>query len=342
MKTNISIPSTVINQGELTTSNILHILIGVAGIICNILILIVTLQFSNSKSSRINLFILNQTVVDLITCVWLIIFGLALEASAYYGVFGEILCRFWSPGANFPLFSCFAISTYNMIAMCIERYVAVIHHLQYKQVFNKTNTRLIILIVWIVAPLGQYIFPAFKKSATRNGQCGIQSSWTDTLGTFFGVFLFLWEFLLPCAIMTYSYVVIVRKFGKSEPAAAAAPSVSGNEGRETRRNNTSESRRRSASKNLTFTVFTLFLVYIVCWTPNQITFLQFNLGGWLDFNGGWYHFTVFLAFCNTFSNFFVYALKQRSFQHGLRKLLLCRKPVQGEQSLDHSPSIVLD
>lgn len=76
-------------------------------------------------------------------------------------------------------------------------------------------------------------------------------------------------------------------------------------------------------RNVTVTLFIMFLVYVICWTPNQFTFLQFNLGGPLDFNGVWYHFTVFMAFLNTCINPFIYALKHKQFQKGLKEIFRC-------------------
>ena len=74
-------------------------------------------------------------------------------------------------------------------------------------------------------------------------------------------------------------------------------------------------------RNITVTLFLLFIVYVLCWTPNQLTFLQFNIGGPLDFNGIWYHFTVVAAFLNTTVNPFIYALKHSQFQAGLKVLM---------------------
>ena len=307
----------------MSTAGVFNIAIGVIGIFCNLLSITIVLKFSVAKIMRINLFMLNQATIDLISCFWLIIFGLSLEVSSYDGVLGAMMCRFWSPGSNFPLFTCFAISSFNLAAMAIERYTAVLYPIKYKKVYNKRNTALMILLVWIIGPLGQYIFPAFKKSSTDDGLCVVQSTWTPVVGSVSGVFLFFWEFLIPCIIMIWAYIEIVKELRKQDNkvhdiAAAAAELHAPN--RVVR-----PVIRRHNRKSMTLTVFTLFIVYIICWTPNQITFLQFNLGGPLYFDGGWYHFTVFIAFCNSFSNAIVYMLWNNQFQLGVKDLCLCRQ-----------------
>ena len=309
---------------EINLANMFHILIGVVGVLCNSLTITIVLKFLGT--SRLNLFIINQAVIDLITCFWLILYGLNLywDISSYHGSLGEFMCRFYSQGNNFPLFASFALSTFNLTAMSIERFTAVVYPLKYKEFYKKRNTALMILVVWIVAPLGQYAFPTFRKTTTSDGLCITTSVWNRILGQFFGVFLFIWEFLIPCAIMTFAYAVIIKTLLEQQRRVANV-AVVGADNNAVNAKSTEDERRDKARRNVTYTVFTLFLVYICCWTPNQITFLQFNLGGPLDFTGAWYHFTIFIAFCNSFTNTIVYLVRNKQFQNGLKNFVLCRR-----------------
>ncbi|XP_072050164.1 galanin receptor 2b-like [Amphiura filiformis] len=323
--------STPRNHGLLNLNivNVFHLVIGVIGILCNTLSIVIILKIPVSKSSRVNLFILNQSIVDLTSSMFLIIFALSLETSQYIGVLGEFLCRFWSPGSHKFLFVTFAISTFNLTAMSIERYTAVIHHLNYKKLFTRRNTVFIIVSVYILGPLAQFI-PILKLNVI-DAKCEVKASWSSVKNSIVGTFLFIWEFLIPCLVMTYAYVMIIRKLRSSsvQPLGndpnRASPTNADTSGSSSAVTAASQNiPNQIRHKNITITVFILFIVYIICWSPNQFTFLQFNLGGPLDFSGGWYHFTVFLAFCNTFSNTFVYAFKQRHFQNVLKNVL-CRR-----------------
>ncbi len=300
--------------------DIFHLIIGVIGILCNIITIMVIVKYPVSNSSRVNLFILNQSVVDLLSSMFLIIFALFLEASQYTGVLGEFLCRFWSPGSHKFLFGSFAISTYNLTAMSIERYTAVVHYLSYKKIFTRKNTIFMIISVWILGPVVQLI-PIVKLTVLA-GECRVKDNWSSVKGALVGTSLFIWEYLMPCMIMTWAYVMIIEKLrNNSVQTGIIQDNAHDNAGNVTTARNFPHQVKH---KNITITVFILVIVYIICWTPNQITFLQFNLGGPLDFRGGWYHFTVLLAFCNTFSNTFVYVLKQKHFQRVVKNVIMCR------------------
>ena len=101
-------------NGGLSVTNILHIVIGVIGVFCNTMIWIVVFKFAPSKTSRVNLFILNQATIDLFSSLLMIIFGTAIDPSAHSGAMAVFLCLFWAPGSDPLLFISFAISTYNL------------------------------------------------------------------------------------------------------------------------------------------------------------------------------------------------------------------------------------
>jgi len=61
--------------------------------------------------------------------------------------------------------------------------------------------------------------------------------------------------------------------------------------------------------------------FIVCWSPNEILFCLSNVGYPVDFGGWFYHLTVVLVNINSCINPFIYAIKYREFQHGVRRLM---------------------
>ncbi|XP_072033295.1 galanin receptor 2b-like [Amphiura filiformis] len=278
---------------------ILSVIIGILGFLSNGIVCIVIAKFLRSKHSNINILILNQVVIDLIICVFLVIqmgtshlFHQVLQTTENL-ILAEFLCRFvWS---RFFLFSCFAMSTFNLTAMSIERLVAVTCPMSYTRVYSKENTVINVILVWIIAPITQYIQPIFQYHINESGMCTDQNSWTSTLAITTGLLIFMWEYFLPCIIMIISYVLILSKLRKQTQNVHPAPNG----------NIASSEIRQARIKNVTITLFSFFIVYLICWTPNQITFLAFNFGVSLNFQGGWYYFTVFAAFCNSFTNPFI-------------------------------------
>lgn len=307
-------------SGSELASVVIYWTIGILGLFGNTLVCVI-FGLLKQRRSQVNLYILNQAFADLSTSLLLIAFGTTRVYKARIpnlGGFGEFLCRFW--WSRFFLFSCFAVSAHNLTLMSIERYVAVVHPLQYSKHFTRRNTKISVLFVWLVAPTMQYIFPLFQYTVS-DGDCSFQPSWTSLAGTAAGVVLFIWEYFMPCLIMSYAYTTIVRTLQKKERALTASHSQQSEASSARGPSKGPQARRR----NVTVTLFTVFIVYVLCWTPNQFTFLQFNLGGPLDFDGPWYLFTVIAAFLNSCSNPFVYALMHKQFQAGLKLLIRCRR-----------------
>ena len=91
------------------------------------------------------------------------------------------------------------------------------------------------------------------------------------------------------------------------------------------------------------TIKTLLIVdccFIVCWSQNQVLYLMFNLGYNLDWNSGYYHFTVLMVFVNCTVNPFIYLIKYQDFQIALREFIKCQSSSQDEFQSQNSLSSV--
>ena len=78
-------------------------------------------------------------------------------------------------------------------------------------------------------------------------------------------------------------------------------------------------------RNVTKTMFTVFALYVICWSPEQITYLQFDLGGELEIGGVWHSIALILAISNSAVNPFVYALRFRQYKEGVKSPFSKRK-----------------
>ena len=76
-----------------------------------------------------------------------------------------------------------------------------------------------------------------------------------------------------------------------------------------------------AGRNAAITSLMVCCGFVVCWSPNEISFFLNFAGYTIDFSGWFYHFTVVLVFTNSCINPFIYAAKYREFQHGVRRLM---------------------
>ena len=330
---------------------VFFVIIGVFGIIGNSLVMVIFGLLTQQKS-QVNMFIFDQALIDSCTSVLLIMYGVVnafrpqIMAYEYDFVPGEnsmvpedlghyvhlspatadFLCRFW--WSRFFLFSCFDISTWNLTFMSIERYFAVLHPTTYSRSFSKRRALIMMILIWICAPIMQYFPPIFQYTSGP-GRCINKDSWTSVAGTLTGITLFLWVYAIPVATMAYVYINIARELRRKKQALEVTkplnpPSASNTPTMPNKIFKGRASKIFSPSMNITTTLSILFAVYVVCFTPNQISFLQYNCGGPLNFTGVWYQFTVALAFINCCVNPFIYALRLNKFKKGMRMLLACQ------------------
>ena len=336
-----------------------YVVIGVFGIIGNTLVMIV-FGLLRKQKSQVNLFIFDQALIDACTSVLLILFGVVnafrsrimeyehsslaadnATTSATSGHFvhisassAEFLCRFW--WSRFFLFSCFDISTWNLTVMSLERFFAVFHPTTYSSYFSKRRVVTMMIIIWLLAPTIQYVPALFQHTrGFGHGGCLFQNSWNNVAGAVTGMLFFMLSFIILVSIMGYVYFKILRKLRQKKHALRAKkpfgnpPSVPGTPTKLHIRENCNKSHH---SRNITMTLCILFGVYVVCWTPNNFTFLQFNFGGPLDFKGVWYQITVVMAFINSCINPFIYAFRLEKFKKGMRMLLACKSAREGHDT----------
>ena len=191
----------------------MYVIIGTFGLVGNSLVMIVFGLLTQQKS-QVNMFIFDQALIDGCASVLLILFGVvnafrskimayefdsvsddnnATDASGHFVYISEataeFLCRFW--WSRFFLFSCFAISTWNLTVMSIERYFAVLHPMTYSRNFSKRHAIIMMILIWILAPIMQYVPAIFQYTRDPHGfgMCGFQESWTFAAGAALGTIL---------------------------------------------------------------------------------------------------------------------------------------------------------
>ncbi|XP_054771138.1 octopamine receptor-like [Lytechinus pictus] len=342
--------------GQPTFAVVIFVTIGFVGMIGNALVCIVIAStLAWSKSGTTNLLILNQAVVDTSTSFILILsYTLPYPFIRTAGGWPEFVCRMWVP--HTLLWMLFVVSTYNLCMMSLERYIAVAYPVAYSTRFKKETSLLMILFCWILAPLLHYYYP-IAYDYNDGGVCRKRGD--PLVVATIGVLIFVWEFFIPFIIMAVVYsriVYLLRRQqlrvravntnpGQPEPRsghlgaqASSQPHIqvsleqnvaSRSEAAQGHhQGNSPQQRRRAPSetvrRNVTVTLLSVFVMYVVCWMPNHLTFLQFGLGGPLNLSGAWYYITLILAYLNMSINPFIYALKYKLFREGFRRLFCDR------------------
>ena len=87
-----------------------------------------------------------------------------------------------------------------------------------------------------------------------------------------------------------------------------------------------------ARRNTLKTFVLIGVSFIICWGPDQIYFLLYNLGFEMNIgiNSSFIKFVIFFVFLNCTINPFIYIIKYKDYQVALRKLCKCRSTGERE------------
>ena len=88
--------------------------------------------------------------------------------------------------------------------------------------------------------------------------------------------------------------------------------------------NTQKVKFELARNNVIKTLLIVAFFFFICFLGTEIFYLLFNLGFDVNYNGGYYKFTVIMIFLNCTINPFIYLLKYKDFQRALMKQFCCR------------------
>ncbi|XP_072033352.1 alpha-1A adrenergic receptor-like [Amphiura filiformis] len=306
--------------------------VGLIGLVGNLLVVLVLTQL---RSHSFKFLIGSQAVIDLLTSSALTIHTFT---QIYPGIpypvpppgnnfFGHLHCMFWYSGIF--MFCLFAMSTYNLLAITIERYMAVVHAMWYRTTFSSKKAMLLGLVAWLLAPLIQLIY-GLPQYDYKNGQC-LYVVLSPTLLAVLGAMTFFWDFFIPCVIMGVCFTRICLVIYKQDKDARSlqgheantmSSTVSGSvvekemgDQPKKKKDSAADMRR---SRNVTKTFLIVYLAFVLCWITNQVLFLQFNLGGYVHFGRPENHFANSLAILNSACNPFIYVLHLKQYRDKLK------------------------
>ncbi|KAI0225443.1 Somatostatin receptor type 4 [Lamellibrachia satsuma] len=301
------------NYGQLA-----YVLIAVLGMMGNAVVIFVILHSASMRRKFTNMLILNQSSIDLVTSVVILITKtLKVSKENLSGVGGDVLCKFWL--SELPLWSFMMSSSYNMIALTLERYVGIVYPLRHRTSFSKIDVLLLATAAWLSGPILLTCF-MFPTSGVINGRCHYVEIFTiPSWKKVFGVALFIVQYLLPIIVFITCYSrMFIHLRNQVHPQA---PDI-GHE---------AVVQNARARRNLLKTLLLVVVGYLLCKSCNQLTFLAYNFGAPLDFSSSYYDFTVVAMFANCCINPFLYALQYRPYQNKLRKVF-CNRCVAASTS----------
>ena len=289
-------------------------IIGGLGLFGNGFVIVVILSGRAMRKQFTNGYIINQSVVDALGGLCLI-FSTAFENDGrrFETILDEIYCRIWL--TKVLMWCCFLSSTYNLIALTFERYLAVVHPVWHKTKLTKGKVIASMAFVWMFGPAYNLLYTVPAAGITEDGECTAYTIWPNVLTQrAVGVLTILIQFLLPLFLLVYFYskmIFVLRQ--------RVAPEAGGGAG--DRRKDT----MAGARKNILKTLAIVACCFVFCWIWNQVYFLLYNLGmKGLGFTNWFHSISVSLVFVNCCINPLIYIAKYEQFKKAARNLFTRR------------------
>ncbi len=321
---NQKLDSTISSDVSATISSSIQVevayaIIGCIGVVGNFLVAFVLFSVPSLRKKLTNVFIINQSVIDLFVSIFLIA-TYNVDSNVPWDDFrGQLLCKFWQ--SKLFLWGFLVSSTYNLVALTVERWLEVVHPIWHKVSFSRNKATVGIVFIWIFGPAWNASY-MIVSSIVIDGQCAIYSYWpSPTVRKMFGVITVTLQFLIPLCILVFCYGAIVLALHRR-----IKDDVLGiKQGKES---NLARGRRNTIK-----TLALVALCFVLCWSWNQMYYLMMNLGFPEDYESNFYHFTVIAVFLNSCVNPIIYSLKYDPFKKAARGLFRKCMPRLGENKV---------
>ncbi|XP_051573723.1 cholecystokinin receptor type A-like isoform X1 [Myxocyprinus asiaticus] len=190
-----------INQ---TVRIVLYIVIFLLSVIGNSLIITVLLRNRRMRTVT-NLFLLSLAISDLMLCLFCMPFTLIPNLMKDF-IFGCGMCKV----ATYFMGISVSVSTFNLVAISLERYSAICNPLKSRTWQTKSHAAKVITATWVVSfllmlpyPIGSTLVPFMRSNNSTGNMCRLV--WSSDVMQPWYVFLLLTLFLVPGIIMMTAY-----------------------------------------------------------------------------------------------------------------------------------------
>ena len=286
----------------------LKIVVGFAGILGNSMVCVV---LNKMRSEKVKFLIRSQAIIDFMTSLFFVAYAFGRDLYPIKiprrPIAAYLYCLLWKwATVKFWLFS---ISTYNLIAISIERYISIIHPLWHLVNFTRNKTILLGCFAWLLGPIFQIIY-SVSQIFYISGRCH-WSGYQTNGRIIMGIWLFIWDFFMPCMIMAYCstrvcLVVISQKKNDNNLKAHFAAKDAAVK--------VSTRAQVKQSRSITITFIVVIFAFVVCWSLDQFIFLYRNISGFFDVNRSLHLFSHAMAQLNSAVNPIIYVLFMKEYR----------------------------
>ena len=298
---------------EGTATVVLYVSIGLFGVVGNSFAIFILTGATSMRKKLVNVLLINQSAIDLAASIFLLSIGYVKSNSTvvtFFGVSAGVYCKIIA--TRLPLWATAVASTWNLVFVNLERYISVAFPIFHKTAITKLHISVVLAFIWLFGT-GFSFCMIYLTSGFKNGKCHKEKFWPNETMALFGGFLhFTIEFLLPFSVMVLCYILMIRVI-RSKIKVNITQS----------QNSKNENRRLSKNKNILKTLAMVTTVFVVCWLPNSVIFLNFLIGNVDSLSGILYHLSVYLLFLNSCINPIIYSAQYKDFRIQMKKVF-CR------------------
>ncbi|NXC55726.1 BKRB1 protein, partial [Aleadryas rufinucha] len=223
----------------------------VVGMLGNVFVLFIySLHKGPLKIAEI--YLMNLAAADLIFLMCLPFWAENIS-NEFNWPFGSFLCRSISASITLNMYT----SIYLLVAVSMDRYLTFVHTLNHREIWSKTMTRGICLLIWffcILLSIPAFMFRTVKDFPQWNiSACTLEFP-TPSWETAESLVRNIVGFLLPSTAITFLNFSTIRSLRKTA--------------RERRALRAKGCKRHKGTK-ATRLIFTVVLMFLFCWTPHH-------------------------------------------------------------------------
>ncbi|KAI3362493.1 hypothetical protein L3Q82_012782, partial [Scortum barcoo] len=322
--TNASGNSTDFNQfvqpvWQITLWAVAYCSIVAVSVVGNMVVIWIILAHKRMRTVT-NYFLVNLAVAEAAMSAFntVINFAYAVHNEWYFGL---VYCRFHN---FFPIAAIFAASIYSMMAIALDRYMAIIHPLQ--QRLTSTETRVVIGVIWVLALLLAFPQYYYSSTAVLPGRTVCYIDWPEYSTVDFKKIYFvcvtLLIYFLPLCIMGCAYTTVGVSLWASE-----IPGDSSEHYKE----------QLFAKRKVVKMMIVVVCTFAVCWLPYHIYFLLHQFFPDLfeqRYIQQVYLAIMWLAMSSTMYNPIIYYCLNSRFRAGFQQVFCCCAPTVAKEELE--------
>ncbi|XP_071490699.1 kappa-type opioid receptor-like [Diadema antillarum] len=279
---------------------ICEFVIAILGIIGNALVIAVVFG-RRSKRRSTDILVGNLAIADFLTSILLVPY--AKVKSIPNSWVGALFCKLME--GEYLMWTAIMASIYSLVAVSFDRFFAVVYPIQFKRFASPRLVNIIVCLIWMGSSVLMVRILLTNTTDVTKGKCLYQRPPRDEQ-IIFGIYVFVVKLVLPTFLMLVTQIAIARSLRRQAARFAS--------------NETTASFHQIARSRVLTLTLTVVLIYVICWTPDQIAFISFNLGLLTPsfLRSPFARVVTALAICNSCVNPILYTLRHPQFREAVK------------------------